>query len=84
MQSFGIMRVTMNYLSPHEQLWMQQINTWFYTCGAGRVQTRIILVRTKYFSSYYPHSFNHYLLAYTTGSDLVRLSCSNLGDYSSY
>ena len=78
------MRVTMDYLSPLEQLWMQRINTWFYTYGAGRVQTRIIMARTKYFSSYYPHSFNNYLLAYTLGSDLVRLKCSNMDDYSSY
>ena len=76
------MKAAMGYLSPLEQLWMQLINTWFYTYGVGRVQTRIITARTKYFTFF--NYMNNCLLAYTLGSDLVRLKCSNMDDYSSY
>ena len=37
MQSFSAMRVTMSYLDPLEQLWMQLICKWYYDIGASRV-----------------------------------------------
>ena len=75
------MRVSMSYLGPCEQLWMQQICKWFYGTGAGRVQTSITLVWPKYFSLYLKHSLNQNLLAYRSGSDVARLTCSNMDGY---
>ena len=83
LQSFSAMRVTMSYLGPHEQLWMQQICKWFYDIGAGRVQTSITMIRTKYFSIFRSHPLNQNLLAYTFGSDLKKLRCRNMDDYTS-
>ncbi len=78
------MLVTTTYLDPHEHLMMQHTNKWYYDKGAGRVQKSITLVWPRYFSSIYRHVLNHYLLAYTTGSDLARLVCSNMDDYNSF
>ena len=78
------MRVTMSYLGPLEQLWMQHICRWYYTTGASRVQTSVTLVSPKYFSMLFDNSLTQNLLAYTKGSDLVRLTCSNKEDYTSY
>ena len=50
LQCFSAMRVTMSFLDPLEQLWMQLICKWYYDIGAGRVQRSIRVFRTKYFS----------------------------------
>ncbi len=83
LQSYGSMLVTTTYLDPHEQLRMQHTNKWYYEKGAGRVQISITLVWPTYFSTFIYHPLNDYLLAYTTGSDLTRLECSNMDDYTS-
>ncbi len=85
LQSYGSMLVTTTYLEPHEQLRMQHTNKWYYDKGAGRVQRSITLVWPTYFSSsVYSPPMNYYLFAYTTGSDLKRLKCCNMDDYTSY
>ena len=84
LQSLGSMLVATGYLEPHEQLRMQHTCKWYYDKGAGRVQRNITLLRTHhYFSVFDPHHLNNYLLAYTTGSDLLVLVCSNRDDYTS-
>ena len=49
LQSFGSMRVTMGFLEPLEQIWMQLICKWFYIYGVSRVQTRISLGKKFFF-----------------------------------
>ena len=83
LQSFCAMRVTTTYLEPHEQLRMQHTNKWYYEKGAGRVQRSITLVWPSYFSISDRHPLSHYLLAYTPGKDLAKLTCSNMDDYDS-
>ena len=46
MQSLGAMRVMMWYIAPKQQLYMQQINKWFYSIGSARIQTTITLKKT--------------------------------------
>ena len=78
------MRVTMSYLGSLEQLWMQHISKWYYATGAGRVQTSISLVRPAYFSAFDGSRSNKNLFAYTTGSDVAKLTCGNKDDYISH
>lgn len=44
---------------------------------------RVHSYKTNYFSASYEHPFNPYLLAYITGNDVARLSCSNKVNYTS-
>ena len=63
---------------------MQHICKWYYITGAGRVQTSITLLQTKYFTvNIYNHSLRLSLLAYKTGGDLGKIKCSNIDDYNS-
>ena len=50
MKSYGGMIVTLNFLEPIEQLQMQAINRWWFDKGVGRVQVRIKLPQTCYFT----------------------------------
>ena len=84
LKSLGIMKVTMTYLSPHEQLNMQQICKWYYTTGVGRTQTKIVLFEIKYFSNPYPNRYARYLLAYTVGEKLIEIKCTNMAAYNSF
>ena len=52
LQSLGIMKVTMVYLTPIQQHHLQHICFWFYKYGTGRVQRRIRLRRYNLFTSY--------------------------------
>ena len=50
MQSFGVMRVTMGYMTPQEQLETQHYCVWFYKYGAGRVQKSLSLIPVHLFN----------------------------------
>lgn len=41
MFSLGAMLVTLSYLTPREQVYMQSLNHWWYKIGVGRVQASL-------------------------------------------
>ena len=72
-----VMFVTLNYLSPYEQLRMQQINLWFYKHGSSRVQTKIILMQRYLFTHFYARKLYPYVISVTNSGVVTKLSCDD-------
>lgn len=58
----GAMRVTLSYLTPTEQVYMQSLSHWWYDVGVGRVQAHLVIRKPK----------NHYNKILKLGSTPAR------------
>ena len=72
-----VMFVILGYLSPYEQLRMQQINLWFYQHGSRRIQTKISLKLPYLFTHPKAKKLLPYVIASTKSGVVRKLKCDD-------
>ena len=76
-QSLGVMKVTMRYITPKEQLETQHYCVWFYKHGAGRVQTSINLAPPCFFTDFSGGILDANVISVALSGQVIRLTCDD-------
>ena len=72
------MKVTMSYMTPHEQHRTQHINLWFYDHGTGRVQVRISnFARLTLFTDFDDGVIKGNIISISVSGRISRLTCDD-------